>query len=64
MTTRDATSTSLAPAPLNEGLVPPGNRLGRRPWRRMSPALVCAVLAVLDLSAVVASSLLAFGLHF
>ena len=64
MTTRDATSTSLAPAPLNEGLVPPGNKLGRRPWRRMSPALVCAVLAALDLSAVVASSLLAFGFHF
>ena len=50
MTTRDATSTSLAPAPLNEGLVPPGNKLGRRPWRRMSPALVCAVLAALDLT--------------
>lgn len=30
----------------------------------MSPALVCAVLAVLDLSVVVASSLLAFGFHF
>ena len=50
-------------AAMAAGHARPGARVGHRPWRHMSPALVAAYVLALDFAAVVASGLLTFLLY-